>query len=195
MRGEDGMRCSKACCENPPFWGLLIWLKPGLSVFHWCTMIQQCSLPLPPPSSASPSPTLLCSASWWSRRMYPVLLIGLRGFSSLTEVFFCLFYHFSCRENWFSMHKQSLLEEGECIQTSDLHLTVCWVGVQLCFATKFSSMGVYMVPPNKARQKKTNAHGLPISISLCAGWVSRFVVQPKFYFSFISLHGPSALLW
>ena len=38
------------------------------------------------------------------------------------------------------MHKQSLLEEGECTHASRSHLTVCSVGVQLCSATKLSSV-------------------------------------------------------
>ena len=44
------------------------------------------------------------------------------------------------------MHKQSPPEEGECIKASHLHLTVCYLGVQLCSATKFSSLLLYMVP-------------------------------------------------
>ena len=30
--------------EPPQFFGLLIWLEPGLSHVHWCTMMQQCAL-------------------------------------------------------------------------------------------------------------------------------------------------------
>ena len=48
---------------------------------------------------------------------------------------------------------------------------------------------------NKSCQKKVSAHMPPICISLCVGWVCKFVVQPNFRLSFISLHGPLALLW
>ena len=44
------------------------------------------------------------------------------------------------------MHKQSLQEIGECVHVSHLNLTMCWVGVQLCSATKFSSLSLHMVP-------------------------------------------------
>ena len=43
--------------------------------------------------------------------------------------FFAFFFHVSSLENWFSVHKQSLLEEDKCTQASH-HPTVCWVGVQ-----------------------------------------------------------------
>ena len=39
--------------------------------------------------------------------------------------FFCIFFHLSSCENWFSMHKQSLPEEEEFTQASHLHLPVC----------------------------------------------------------------------
>ena len=38
------------------------------------------------------------------------------------------------------MHKQIPPEEGERTKASHLHLNVCWVGVQICCATKFSSL-------------------------------------------------------
>ena len=54
----------------------------------------------------------------------------LAGAGSISVPIFFIFRHLSCSENWFSMHKQSLLEEDKCTQASHLHLTVCWVGVQ-----------------------------------------------------------------
>ena len=53
--------------------------------------------------------------------MQRVLLIGLHGFNSQIDFSFCIFWDFSCPENWFSMRKQNLPQEDEA---SHLHLTL-----------------------------------------------------------------------
>ena len=59
---------------------------------------------------------------WFSGKCPVCKLLGVASIPG--SIFFRIFCHLSCPENWFSMHIQSLPEEDECTQTSHLHPTV-----------------------------------------------------------------------